>query len=378
MATTVPMVPTPSSSAEGAAQQPAPVNETLSQYAERTALRFGIAAGIIGLLIVMALNWGRNPVPLQADRRSFGSLALYITPATVAIFGAWAFILGLRAENARSGGHYRRSWEVAGLVVGPGYGVVAAFLIALGLHLAQAAFRGLEMAMMQGAFIAAGIVGTLTHMFVKQSMRVNSPKMLQLAIMVLAAGIYIATIRIDNPDWWRIAFSHLGSLQSNAHRIFNVTLVFAALVMLAWLPFLLRDVRVLIKHRMAEPFAFRYFNAGVIWLAVGIALVGLFKTQATPVSHIVHNLAAYSLALLFGLWFLGLRYALPKMPPELATLSVVVAAVLVVTLLFAAIGYFNTVGLQVVCFGLGITWLQQVVRFAAAEAARLEPSLFPE
>lgn len=358
--------------------RPAPVAETLDQYAERIALRFAIAAAAVGLIVVIILNWNRNPVPLQGDRRGFGSLALYITPLTVAIFGAWGYILGLRAYNARVEPRFQRKWELAGIVVGLGYGVVAGFLIALGLELAERAFRGLELAMGQGAFITAAIVGTVTQMFVKQAMRMTGAKMLQLVILVLAMGIYLAATRIDNPEWWRIAFSHLGSLASNAHTIFNVTLTFAALLMLAWLPYVLRDVRVLIQHGMADPFAHTYFNGGILWLAIGIALVGLFKTQADPISHWVHNLAAYSLALLFGLWFVGLKKAMPRIPPEVMTLSVVVAVVLVLTLIFAAIGYFNTVGLQVISFVIGITWLQEIVRFVSSEATRLEPASEPD
>ncbi|MGL4651191.1 MAG: hypothetical protein ACRC1H_17425, partial [Caldilineaceae bacterium] len=118
-----------------------------------------------------------------------------------------------------------------------------------------------------------------------------------------------------------------------------------------------------------------YFNGGILWLAIGIALVGLFPTQLGTIPHWVHNLAAYSLALLFGLWFVGLTRALPDLTPEIKTLSITVAVVLVLTLFFAAIGYFNTVALQIICFVIGITWLQEVVRFVSLEAERLEPEL---
>ncbi len=349
--------------------------QTFDQYVERIALRFSLAAAAIGLLAVIIFNWGRNPVPLQADRTSFGSLALYITPFTVAIFGGIGYALGMREFNRRVAQRYGREWEIGGIAVGLGMGLVAGFLVSLGLEISNNMFKGLEMAMAQAAFITAAITGALTQTFVKYAMKMNGGRALQLTILSLSVGLYATATRMDNPEWWRIAFSHLGSMMSSVWYLFTIALVLAALLMLVWLTFVVRDVKVLIESKRATPFARTYFIGGILWLAIGIGLVGLFPTQLGVISHWVHNLAAYSLALLFGLWFIGLSRALPNTPPELNTLSIAVAVVLVLTLIFAAIGYFNTVGLQVVSFVIGITWLQEVVRFVAMEAERIEPEM---
>jgi hypothetical protein len=352
--------------------------QSFDHYVERLALRLALPAAAVAMLAVIVLNWNRNPVPLQADRTSFGSLAFYLTPLAVAIAGTVAYILGLREFNRRVDPALARRWEWGGLAVGLGMALVAAFLVAMGLELTERAFQGLEMAMAQGAFIAAAIVGMLTHLFARQAMKMDTGKALQLTLMALALGVYITATRIENTEWWRIAFSHLGSMASSVWYLFTIALVLSASIMLVWLSFVMRDVEVLIAHQRATPFARRFFVGGILWLAVALALVGLFPTQLGAISHWVHNIAAYSLALLFAIWFITLKRAIPETPPEMATLSVTAVVVMALTLFFAAIGYFNTVGLQVVLFVTGLTWLQEVVRFVSVEAKWLEPGLYPE
>lgn len=366
----------PAATAQRAGKSAAAIqNETFEQYVNRIALRFSMTAAAIGLLAVIILNWNRNPVPLQVDRRSFGSLALYITPFTVALFGGIGYVLGMREFNRRVAPRFQREWEIGGIPVGLGMALVSGFLITVGLELSANMFQGLEMAMAQGAFITAAIVGALTHTFIKYAMTMTGGRALQLTILSLSVGLYATATRMNNPEWWRVAFSHLGSMLSSVWYLFTIALVLAGLLMLVWLTFVMRDVKVLIESKRATPFAHTYFIGGILWLAIGISLVGLFPTQLGVISHWVHNIAAYSLALLFGLWFIGLSRALPKTPPELNTLSISVAVALVLTLIFAAIGYFNTVGLQVISFVIGITWLQEVVRYVALEAERIEPEL---
>ncbi|MGL4648502.1 MAG: hypothetical protein ACRC1H_03765, partial [Caldilineaceae bacterium] len=250
--------------------------QSFEQYIDRIALRCAIPAAAVALIVVIVLNWGRNPVPMQADRTSFGSLALYVTPMMVTLFGAIGYTLGLREFNRRVQPRFARKWESGGIPVGIGMGLVAAFLVAVGLDLTAQMFVGLEMAMAQGAFIAAAIVGAMTHLFVTFAMHFSTGRALQLTIMALSVGLYATATRMNNPEWWRIAFSHLGSMASYVWYLFTISLVLAALLILVWLAFVNRDVRVLIAHKRATPFAHTYFNGGILWLAIGIALVGLF------------------------------------------------------------------------------------------------------
>ena len=65
------------------------------------------------------------------------------------------------------------------------------------------------------------------------------------------------------------------------------------------------------------------------------------------------------------------------LPRELRTLTWILLAGMVANLGLAAFGYVNTVGLEIICFGLGIVWLQSLARHAAATAHELEPGGYP-
>ena len=122
----------------------------------------------------------------------------------------------------------------------------------------------------------------------------------------------------------------------------------------------------------------KWVRFALVWLAVAVALVGIFKSNFTPFSSIMHNLAAYSLAGVFGLLMVGARWIVPGFPREFFSTSWLLVALLALTLVAAALGRVNTVGLEVAAFGLGITWLTGFVGTTEDTAKELEPDAFPE
>src|SRR5690606_25157603 len=105
-----------------------------------------------------------------------------------------------------------------------------------------------------------------------------------------------AAAGIEDPNWWQQSFSYLGTLDSNARRLFNYTLVFAGILMLVWLPFFRSDFGLLVKHGLAPETSRKRLPLAFTVLAVAIALVGAFPWGDSTFSSIMHNLAAYSLA----------------------------------------------------------------------------------
>ncbi|MGL4649407.1 MAG: hypothetical protein ACRC1H_08355, partial [Caldilineaceae bacterium] len=111
-------------------------------------------------------------------------------------------------------------------------------------------------------------------------------------------------------------------------------------------------------------------------LGVGVRLVGFFKSNLTPFSALMHNLAAYSLAGLFFVLMLTPRWLVPGFPRVFHTLSLALVIVLAGVLVGRAMGTVNTVGLEIVAFALGLMWLSQFARNTESIAARLEPDAF--
>lgn len=352
-------------------------HESIGQYAERLSTRFGLIVGIaVGLIIAIA-NINRNPVPMLGDMRAFGTLALIsMVPATL-ISAGYAFVLGVRAWNERVPPSRERQWAIPVIPVGLAYAVLIAFVGALTLQLIEFAFRDLTLAMLQGVVLAAAVSGALTVWVTKQAIQLTVAKMLELTFIVIAIGVYLTAATIDDPLWWQVSFSYLGTMKSSANTIFNVTLAFTGLLVLVWLPLFMSDLRILVQHELSSERSVQLIRIALVVLGVGVALVGIFKSGYTPFSSLVHNWAAYSLAAVFALLMFGARWLVPGLPREFFTLSWILMSLLLATLLLAAIGYFNTVGLEMICFALGLMWLSSFVSSVSALAAEVEPEAFP-
>jgi len=351
--------------------------ESLDQYIGRMTLRFAIGTGIIVGLVVLLANFNRNPVPMVGDGQAFGTLAFFSTTLIALGAGVVAFVLGIRSWNERVAVHRQRGWKLAVLPIAIAYTLMVAAAFILALQFIEFAFRDLRLATFQGVFLAGLASSVIIQWLVGRIMRISSSDLFVSILLIVGTGVYLTAAVIDDPLWWEISFSYLGTINSNANAIFNFTLVFAALLLIAWLPYFMSDFRILVHHGLAPERSIRLIQIALLWLAIGIGFVGFFKSGLTPFSSLMHNLSAYSLAAILGLLMAGVQWLVPGFAREIFATSWALVAVLVATLLLAAFGYFNTVGLEIIAFALGLTWLSMFVRNTESTAAELEPSAFP-
>ena len=183
------------------------------------------------------------------------------------------------------------------------------------------------------AALAMGLGTALLVMWIVGSaMRLTSSGLLTMVLVILGTGVYLTAITIDDPQWWRVSFSYLGKLESNVNFIFNGTLIFAGILLLVWRSYFLSDFRVAVRHGAgAERWAV-WLGYALIWLAIGLMIVGIFKSRLNPFSSIMHNLAAYSLAGVFAVLMATTRWTVPRYPREFHLLSLALVVVLLATL----------------------------------------------
>jgi hypothetical protein len=358
-------------------QTTTPSTESTKQFAGRMSTRFSLTAGIIVGLLVVALNVGRNPIPMLEDIRSFAVIGFLAMIPVALISAGWGFVLGIQHWNARVGPARQRKWGVAVLPIAVAYTLFALAIIAVGLSLVEAAFQGLHLIMSQAAILTGAAVVAFTHWIVGDAISVNTRRMLTLIIVIIAGGVYLTVTQISDPLWWKISFSYLGKYESNVNYIFNSTLVFTGVLLLVWLGYFMSDYHICVHHGVAAARWERWVRFALVWLAVAVALVGIFKSNFTPFSSLMHNLSAYSLAGVFGVLMLGARWIVPGFPREFFSVSWILVAMLAATLVSAALGRTNTVGLEMAAFALGIIWLSRFVQTTEETARELEPDAFP-
>jgi hypothetical protein len=350
---------------------------TLQQYTELVALRLAVPAGILLALVIVVANWERNPVPLVGDWQAFGRIfVVWIIPLSL-ITGAIAYVSGTRAWNARVAAHRQLEWRWGLIPIVLAYTALVTAIAAVGVQIVDSGFRQLVLDKYQGAMLGGAAGAALLFWMIKQVMNIAVDKLLQTTIILMAGGIYLTMTNINDPLWWQESFSYLGTLESNTNIAFNITLIFVGIMFLVWMPYLMSDIQILMRHDRIPQYSGQILRFAFGLLAAGIMLVGVFIYGVTPFSSWMHNAAAYSVAGVLILLMLGIRRLVPALSHEFFATSWLLVTGILAALVAAAFGYFNTVGLELISFTLGMVWLQNFVHSVQTHASELEPEAFP-
>lgn len=350
--------------------------ESFAQQVNRLSTRLSIVTGLLLGLVVLLLNTDRNSVPLSGDFRSFGDLGFFAMLPLSALMAGWGLIAGIRAWNERVTPDRQRWWYFAFVPVALAYMLFLGGILFLTILVLDHAFQGLALNKIQSALLV-GIGGAaFTSWMVADAMKVNTSRLLALVVAILGSGVYLTLITIDDPFWWRVSFSYLGKMESNVNWIFNATLIFSGILLLIWRTYFMSDYRILLRHGIADTRWSLLIDYGLLWIGIAVSIVGLFKSQLTPFSSFMHNVAAYSMAGVFLLFMLAGRWVVPGFPQEFHAMSGTVVAVLIGTISWAIIGGVNTVGLELTVFVLGLMWLSQFAHNTENLAAEQEPESF--
>jgi hypothetical protein len=286
-------------------------------------------------------------------------------------------VLGIQAWNARVGPARQRDWKAAVLPVAFAYAVLTGLVALVLLQLAEPAFPGLTLDRFQAALLVGLVAGALIYWLVVQVMEVGSAKLLRLAIIVVVAGVYLAVSRADDPKWWTISFSSVGTHATFTSRIFNASLIFGGLMILVWLPYFASDLRILVEHDLTTAERAKWVNRGLVGLGITIALVGIFENQVNAVYDFIHNVSAPMMGVIVVIMAFSLRRLVPGFPPEVYVTSYILGGLLVLGVFFVAIGYFNTAGITLYGGAIAFTWLTLFVGTVEQIAHELAPEAFP-
>ena len=142
---------------------------TLSEYASAQALRAALPVGIITGILVLSLNLSRQQVPFIDDPRGFGTIFFLVSLAVALFGGGIAYVLGTNYHNEHVLPKYRRSWVLGVLPIAVAYFAVTALGIGVLLEVTGAAFKQLELARLQGAFLAALAATAVTNWIVSDA-----------------------------------------------------------------------------------------------------------------------------------------------------------------------------------------------------------------
>ena len=154
-----------------------------------------------------------------------------------------------------------------------------------------------------------------------QAIQITSGHLLHIAIIVAAAGVYLAASLSDDPLWWTVSFSSMGTHGTFTSWIFNTSLVFAGLMILVWLPYFMNDLRVLERHGLTDANKVKWMRNGLIALGIAVGLVGVFENGVSQLTDNIHNISAPMMGVFVIILALALRRLLPNFSREVYATS---------------------------------------------------------
>ncbi|GAA3063748.1 MULTISPECIES: hypothetical protein [Actinomycetes] len=371
---------------------------------ESRAIWSAIIGGVLGLGFGLVVFPGERPA-LAGDGsiQFFGAIVGGVTAGLAFLLG---YSLNARMANIWLGERPRIRQlldTVSLLVVHSSIAVMGA----LGLfRVFQEAFVGLTVDYIAGAVLLCIVGAVAAYFSFNSGARINAFSLSTLLGVFMASGVLVSMLFAENPFWWHVMFSELGTGQAGLTSFwtFNTTLVVSGAIITTLTAFITRDLETWAEHarrrhvrrlqherearravrgkvpltlplrqavsRHIRSPRIRMVRIGMIGMGASLAGVGL-----VPVN--LHNEVHATFTALFGLFFLmlliGMPYWLPGFPRTFYLLSIIAAGVLLFAgSLWWPIGYYNLTSLELIGAAILFSWLIVFIRNIAAVVAELQ------
>lgn len=370
---------------------------------ESRAIWSALGGGVLGLLVGLVVFYQQRPSLAGDDSIQFyGAVAGGITAGISFLLG---YSLNARMANIWIGQRPKLRQLIdtlALLVVHSSIAVMGSLGI---FRVFQEAFIGLTVDHIAGALLVAIVGGVAAYFSFNSGARITAFTLSTLLAIFMASGVLVSMIFAENPFWWHVMFSELGTGQAGLTSFwtFNTTLVVSGVIITTLTAFIARDLEIWAehqRHRVAQrltaradqrrrptgrvPLFTKISNAfsghfrtpritmvRVLMITMGVALAGV---GLIPIS--LHLLAHTVVTAVFGVSFLfillAVPYLLPGFPRPFYVLSFLAAVGLVFSfMLWRPVGYWNLTSLELVGAAILFAWLIVFIRNIAALVERV-------
>lgn len=304
-------------------------------------------------------------------------LLLGITHAAPALWGPWSFAvwsalaaaaasgtsaaLGYWRSRTTDGEAWRReisNWRylVSTVSVVITHAALTAILT-LGLFAVLArSFIGVELSAFWTTVLLAVVAGMAAWLSYLSASETSTQRLTSLLVTFIAVGTVAAMLTTSDPKWWEYHFSQLGTFNDLSSLLFNGTLISGGFLVTTFTLYVGHDLRTIGE----SPRGIRIVTTALAIMGIMLALVGIFPVD---VNMLMHNLSASGMALMFLLLLIGGPWIVRRMPRAYFLASWAFLAVLVVSIVLFAVGYFGLTAFEIIVFALIFGWLAVFIRF---------------
>ncbi len=383
----------------------------LQVFIESRAIWCAILGGLMGLVVGLVVFWGERVVLAESEYSGDSPAVQFYASIVGGVAAGVAFLIGWSLNTRMANLWLGQRWRLRQLIDTLALVVVhssIAVMAALGIfRLFQDAFIGLTVDDLAGA-VFCGLVGAVAAYFSFNSgARINAFTLSTILASFMASGVLVSMLFAENPFWWHVMFSELGTGQagSTSFWTFNTTLVVSGIIITTLTAFITRDLEIWAEHtrdklteriqrrqqeaaaassrgkvplrlRATAPFARHLWTPRVMVVRIGMIVMGLSLAGVglIPISlhHDAHVVATASFGLSFLFLLVGIPYWLPGFPRTFYLVSYLSAAGLVFAFtLWRPVGYYNLTSLELIGAAILFSWLIIFVRNIAAQVERV-------
>ncbi|HEY4399998.1 MAG TPA: DUF998 domain-containing protein [Lactobacillaceae bacterium] len=325
---------------------------------QRTGLRLAGVAGVLTALMALAnFLWQSNRLVPITGSNSITQLSIYLGTLFSVLAFSWTLL-----QMRRSGRFKMRFYHTVTMSIA--YGLVAFVGLSLFMRLWETAFYGMRLDIYTASLIIGALAAVMSYIMVLAATSLRFNTIVSVLTMTLGGGVILSMVSNGSAGWWQYNFSYLGTSVVPNGWIFNLSLIFSALILLALLDYLFTWL----GARLSENRGLFYLRLLLTLTALTLGGVGAVPNNSGWM-HSVHDALAQTLVLWILAMIIALRWLLPNAHPEFLITSYGLAGGLIaVDFLFQGMHYLSLTAFEMIAFGLAFGWMMLLLQYLRSMA----------
>lgn len=326
------------------------------------AISFAALAILVGVIA-----FSNKLTPLSADY-SVGTIAGWTAGIAAGASALIGLILATEARRGDLGWMRRRFWgwwliDFTGFVIT--HGAIATLAVLSTFRLFQQAFQGLVVDAIAATLMLCLVTAVAAYFGFSSASRASTTSISTLLALFMAAGVLASMLLAENPYWWHMFFSELGTGQAGilSFWTFNTTLTVSGLMLTTLANFITQDLYAWKAERRRQGKRrgyVRVLKGGMI--VMGLCMVGM-SWVTIHVSDPIHTGFVQILAVTFVVLLVSVPIWLPGAPAAMYVISYLILGLAIGAFaLWYPISYYNLTALELAFAGIIFAWLVVLIR----------------
>jgi hypothetical membrane protein len=331
---------------------------------ETEALVAGVVAGGVSAIVVWIVFIG-SEWPLWGGW-SVGALAAI----AVIVFGVASAATGYWRSRDLPGQEWRhdlRPWKFSLDVatVSAVHAIIAGLITVMVFVSLQRSFEGLTVDPWIGAGASAVASGLAAYWIYLSVSSITTPKLASMLVVFMSITVLTSMATSQDPQWWELHFSQLGTSNDFSSAMFNIALIVAGAFVTTFALYVFRDLTTLVRQAvLVHQWAPRLVSVVFVVMGILLACVGAFPLD---VNMSMHNTSAIGMALTFLALLFSSPWVLRGMPGRFFLFCTGAIVVLLGgALLFEPTQYWNLTAFELLAFSTIFGWISVFIRFVSA------------